>query len=355
MSDNLIADPAAASGTGGARALDSFNSVKTDLGAIGSEDFSFASLAIDGVVAGMDLLAFAANPLKEFIMAGFGWIIENVSWINEPFNDLFGDPAQIQANAQTWTNISAELAAAAEAFNGEMSAVDDWEGDAADAYREVAIAFSETMNSASGAAGSVSMGISGTGIVVATVRGLILELICDFCARGVMYLLSAAASAFFTFGGSLVAAAGTVIMDAGSTMAKVGYKLASAFDTLSNLLRKITKCKWAFGKLADAADAAASGMRTASRKVDFGSLRTGMNFQFSSARPPAFNPRPGYDDMANGLDWSNTNPLESNRFGDAVQAVDIGGGYPATAIKGGLSESDNANQAQEPSTDQANE
>ena len=39
---------------------------------------------LNGTVATLNLLAFAANPLKEFVMAGVGFLIEHVSFLNEP-------------------------------------------------------------------------------------------------------------------------------------------------------------------------------------------------------------------------------------------------------------------------------
>lgn len=344
MSD-LVAEAPEGTGLGGTRALDSCVNVFNDVTA---EDFDPMSFAIDGVVAGLDLLAFAANPLKEFIMAGFGWIIENVSFINEPFNQLMGNPGEIQALTETWANISGELDAAAQAMAGAIGEVDDWEGDAADAYRRVGDSFAQVLSGASGAANSVANGISISGVVVATVRGLVLELICDFAARGVMYLIAAAASAAFTFGGSLIAAAGTVIMDAGTTIAKCMYKIGSALSSLADLFRSMTKCKGAFKMLANGADTAASAMRTGARKVDFGSLRQGMNLKFAGIKPSSFDLGDisgRYKNMADGVDWSPTNPMDSNRFGDAVQAADVGGGYPATGIKAALGESDNQDDA----------
>lgn len=76
----------------------------------------------------------------------------------------------------------------------------------------------------------------------------------------------------------------------------------------------------------------------------------GMDLKFAGLKPSQFNFSDisgRYKNMADGIDWSPTNPMDSNRFGDAVQAADVGGGYPVTGIKAALGESDNQDDAYE--------
>lgn len=354
---NLIASESAPSATSGTRALDSFTAVGGDLAAIGSEEFSPTALAMNGLTAGLDMLAFVANPFKEFLMAGVGFIIEHVDWLREPLEDLTGDPAAISALAQTWANIAQEINDAAAEYQNQLSATADWEGDAADAYRAVAEDFAQALGGAASAAQGTSQGISHAGILVATVKALVLELICDFTSRAIMYLLSALASSWFTFGGSIAAAIGTVVVDAGATAAKIGKKLSDLMQQAATFVRKFGDSGSAFGKFAAKLDEKAIKLWGKSSRMDIKAWGAGSRLDLKgwgmdnmgplrdarTTSKDAFDSfKSSYDDMAN---WGR-DPLT----GDTTTMRDIAdaaGGYPATGLRGaaaGVKEEENSTQ-----------
>jgi hypothetical protein len=64
----------------------------------------------------LDVLGFVANPLGSLVGAGIGWLIERISFLKEPLDDLAGDPAAINsvaaaALASSWFTFGASLAA----------------------------------------------------------------------------------------------------------------------------------------------------------------------------------------------------------------------------------------------------
>ncbi len=349
----LIAQAADPSATAGARALDSLTAVGGDLAAIGSEEFSPVALGMDGLVAGLDMLAFVANPFKEFIMAGVGFIIEHVDWLREPLEDLTGDPAEISALSTTWANIAQEINDAAVQFQTELESTGSWEGDAADAYRAVAADFSQALGGAAAAAQGTSQGISYAGILVATVKALVLELICDFTARVIMYLLSALASSWFTFGGSIVAAIGTVVVDAGAVAARIGTKLSELLQSAATFVRKFGDAGSAFGKFAAKLDEAAIKMWGKSSRLDLKAWGTGSRLDVKgwgmdnmgpmrdarTSSKDAFDAFKGqYDDM---MQWGKDTVSGESSF--VRDMADTAGGYPATGLRGtasGIKESD---------------
>src|SRR5690606_5208829 len=74
----------------------------------------------------------------------------------------------------------------------------------------------------------------------------------------------------------------------------------------------------------------------------------GMDLKFAGLKPSQFNFSDisgRYKNMADGIDWSPTNPMDSNRFGDAVQAADVGGGSPAAGIKAPVGDPNNQDDA----------
>ncbi|GAB3234593.1 hypothetical protein GCM10027447_31890 [Glycomyces halotolerans] len=364
MSD-LIAENSGPGATTGARFVDSLNAVRTDMGVATDQEFNGTALAIDGVVAGLDILALAANPFKEFIMAGLGWIIEHVDWLREPLDALAGDPGEITALSQTWSNISGELLNAADALATEVAGTAGWEGDAADAYREVNAAFSGAVSGAAGAAQTTSNWIAGVGIVVGTIRAIVLELICDFVARGIMWLLSALASAAFTFGASVPAAVSGVVLDAVSTMMSVANKIKKAFDKVADLLQSLGKIHKGFATLGEKVrglgdslvQKMGEGLTSASRSAvtthidnvtKFSDYTWANRTSSSIGGHHAANNAHGWaaDQWRNGLGWGGdgAGTVASTTRG----AADLASGLTATGVRGGLGSTKGAVDSTDP-------
>lgn len=133
MSD-LIAENSGPSSTAGLRLGDSATALGTQTwGDFQEGEFDVIATSINTALVGLDMLAFVANPLKEFVMAGIGFAIEHISFLREPIEWVTGDPNAVTALAQTWSNIAGELQAAAQEIGDSAAAFTDWEGVAADA------------------------------------------------------------------------------------------------------------------------------------------------------------------------------------------------------------------------------
>ncbi len=361
MSDNgIYVAESGPSATAGLRLGDSLTNFGKDLSAIGSEDFSGTALAIDGVVAGLDLLAFALNPFKEFIMAGVGWIIEHVDWLREPLEALTGDPAAITAISQTWSNISQAFDNAGADMGGLVEQLSEWQGEAAEAYRSTSAAFSEMLGGTASAAQAVSNCYAAIGVVVATVKAIVMELLCEFVSRVIIILLGALASAAMTFGGSIGIGIAMTIESAISTSAKIGMKVSKLIEKVGELLGKIGKARNAFGKLSsgvfDAVEGIAGNLSKQIRKFDgmmddvIDNLKIskldGLNPvrpQFDYIPPGSGDPARGtYDQMVDafiGPDSVDEILSTSQHVGGIprqFELEDIAGGLTATGLRGTL-------------------
>lgn len=254
--------------TTGGRIVDSLTTMGEHFNDAAGDGIDPTAFAIDGAIAALDVLAFAANPFKELMMAGVGFIIEHVDWLREPLEMLTGSPAEITALSQGWSNVAADLNDAAQQYADSISQISNWEGDAGDAYREVATAFSGAVAGAASCAQSTSQAIAVAGIIVATVRALVLEIISDWVCRAIMWLLSALASAAVTFGASVPTAISGVVVDACIQMTKIVSKISKMMQKVAELLRKIKIFQGAFGKLANSLDDMAQGMMQGMAKTD---------------------------------------------------------------------------------------
>ena len=95
----MVLDVSADNATDGARIIDTVWKC--------AEDFNNPSdWAFDGVALGLDVLGFVANPLGTLVGAGIGWLIEHVSVLKEPLDDLAGDPGAINVVAAAWGEVA---------------------------------------------------------------------------------------------------------------------------------------------------------------------------------------------------------------------------------------------------------
>ncbi|MFD2396413.1 WXG100 family type VII secretion target [Prauserella oleivorans] len=137
--------------------------------------------AVDGLALGLDALGFIANPLGALAGSVVGFLIEHLEFLKEPLDDLAGDPDAIFAVAAVWgEQVSKECVQIADDYQRAIeSEIGSWNGDAAEAYRGKSGQIVEQIRSLEAAAVGVSQAVQGSGQAVATVRGIIRDLIAD--------------------------------------------------------------------------------------------------------------------------------------------------------------------------------
>lgn len=220
--------------------------------------------AMDGIALGLDGLGVIANPLGSLASAGIGWLIEHLSFLKEPLDDLAGDPKAISGIAATWgETVQSEVKrVGAELERASKEKTAHWKGDAADGYRTFAADLSKKVNALGPAAQAVSEGVQGSGQLVATVRGIIRDLIADVVAEIVIAAAAALASSWFTLGGSVAAFTGWAVARGAATAGKISGKIAKLLSKLSEILGKFNKLRDAARALAELAQKFKSASRT---------------------------------------------------------------------------------------------
>ncbi|EME62967.1 WXG100 family type VII secretion target [Amycolatopsis decaplanina] len=202
------------------------------------EDIDEFALAMDGVSVGLDALSMVLNPLGELVKAGVGWLMENLDFIREPLEILTGDPDLVQQAAQTWNNIAAELEAVAGDYEGALSTTSGWDGDAAVAYRRVALQYTRSLRDVAAEARDSAHWITTGGMVVATARALIFDIIAGFISDVITRALLALASSWFTLGGSVAAFTASIFADAVKVMAKIQKKLGKLLSAIQKFVKR---------------------------------------------------------------------------------------------------------------------
>jgi hypothetical protein len=76
-----------------------------------------------------------STPLGTLLTAGVGWLLEHVSFLREPLDALLGNPDEINANIDQLKSSAAEMRTIAQEHRQDLTAVAEWNGEGADAYR----------------------------------------------------------------------------------------------------------------------------------------------------------------------------------------------------------------------------
>lgn len=235
MSNPLVAERQdSTQGFSGVPLLESVNDTSK---AIESGDWAAGVLGAAGTA--LDALGMALDPFGAIFSAGVGWLIEHVGPLSDALDELTGDPDQIKAHGQTWTNIAGELGA----ISTEMASLiandtASWTGESADAYRARSGDTAALIGAAKSAAEGAASGISTAGEVVAAVRTLVRDIIAEL----VGHLISWALQVLFTLGIGMAWVVPQVIAAVAKTATKIAgltTKLVQALGKLAPMLKKL--------------------------------------------------------------------------------------------------------------------
>jgi uncharacterized protein YukE len=164
----------------------------------GVKDGSWIEGTLGAVSAGLDALAFVSDPVGALLQYGVAWVIEHIKPLREALDWLAGNPAQIQAHAQTWSNVAGALHDRAEdldrAVRWDMT---EWTGPAADAYRTWTGQQKAAVDALAKAAETLAAITEAAGLLVAGVRMLVRDGIATLVSRLIVYAAEEVASLGF--------------------------------------------------------------------------------------------------------------------------------------------------------------
>lgn len=196
------------------------------------------ALAVNGTLVGLDAISFTEDPFTVVIQAGVGWLMEHISILREPLEVLTGDARQISALAQTWANVGAELSAAADDYESGLSTVASWDGRAATGYRTAATNYVTGLRGLAAHSRHTAQGVAMAGVVVATERAIVFDLLATFASRAVRNLLIAMAASMTSLGASVAAFLARLSVDVATTATTLAHRLARLLRALSEYSRR---------------------------------------------------------------------------------------------------------------------
>ncbi|MEU8242050.1 hypothetical protein AB0C07_27675 [Actinoplanes missouriensis] len=192
---------------------------------------------IDGTLgvtgAGLEALAYVADPAGMLLQSGAAWLLEHVRPLSAALDQLAGDPVPIEGNARTWREAAEGLREqAAEIGWSVRHDLSEWEGAAAEAYRERSGGEQHATVALAAAAETMAALIEGAGTLVAAVRLLVRDAIAFLVSRLVTY----AAEAAFSLGLATPLVVGQVTAAISAWGARIAGFLRGLLHSLRNLV-----------------------------------------------------------------------------------------------------------------------
>ncbi|MCU1660885.1 MAG: hypothetical protein JWR58_950, partial [Pseudonocardia sp.] len=232
--DTLVAEPEDAAGEPltsleGAGVASSWADVAE---AVGADEPDGLEIAFAVAGAGLDTLGAIADPFDAVMSSGAGWLIEHVWFLREPLDALAGDPEQVVAQAQTWSNVAGALRSVA--TDQAASGVYGWSGPAGTAYHGAVGDYARAVHDVAGQAHQLANLVLGTGAAVGTVRALIRDLIADFLTWVARMAIAALATAPITMAASTAAAIAAIALEAYRLACHLAERISRLLDMLSD-------------------------------------------------------------------------------------------------------------------------
>jgi hypothetical protein len=198
---------------------------------------------IGGIPAGLDALAFVTDPLGQLVAWGVGWLIEHLKPLSDALDALAGDPDQITAYARTWNNVAHAMDGAQITLHDATTRqITEWAGTASQAYRQVVGEHEATLQALAKANAALAQITTGAGLLVATVRMMVRDLIADFVSVLAVRIWEWLAEEGLTLGLGTPWVVAQVTSLAGKWVGRIAHLLeglASSMRRLAPLLRRL--------------------------------------------------------------------------------------------------------------------
>lgn len=218
----------------------------------------------DWVAGGMAAFSFAADtvaavldPLGSLIAAGLGWVMEHIEPLKGWLNDLTGDAGEVAGFAQTWANISTQLANSGQELLRVVGDLDASDGEAIAAYRRFQNDAAQHIQAAGSWADAMNVGMQ----IASTIVKIVHDVVRDAIAQVVGSVISYAATLVVSLG----TATPYVIAQATSRVASLSTRVGSMVTKLLTSGKQLMKLLDKLGDLFRKFDGTLTGMLPGAR------------------------------------------------------------------------------------------
>ncbi|RSM47334.1 hypothetical protein DMA12_08900 [Amycolatopsis balhimycina DSM 5908] len=237
----------ASNSTTGAGVFDSWKLVGDSIGKVQTEhggDLAAVSveLGINLISATLDTVAFVMDPLSKLIAAGLGWLIEHVSFLKWPLDQVAGNPAEVTKIANELHKIGEGLRnTGTDLDNTLKSTITQWQGKGHDSFVKSINDRKGWIDANAKASDVAGYMVETTGALIAAVRALLRDIITTILGDIISTMLIALAMAAFTFGASIAIGVSKIVVQVSIQVAAMAAKLAKVVAYAGRTLARLTK------------------------------------------------------------------------------------------------------------------
>ncbi|ADD45292.1 WXG100 family type VII secretion target [Stackebrandtia nassauensis] len=144
------------------------------------ESGSWVDGVIGGITVGLDVLSAVLDPLGALVSMAIGWLIEHIKPLRDALEKVTGDADKVRSYAKTWDNVSAKLVGAGTDLQSAVHKdLETWQSPAANAYSIHADYTTNAVGGVGALAGVLAAATEGAGMLVATTRAIVRDLIAE--------------------------------------------------------------------------------------------------------------------------------------------------------------------------------
>jgi hypothetical protein len=237
----------ASNSTTGAGVFDSWKQVGDSIGKVQTEhggDLAAVSveLGINLISATLDTVAFVMDPLSKLIAAGLGWLIEHVSFLKWPLDQVAGNPSEVTKVANELHKIGESLRNTGTELDETLkSTITQWQGKGYDSFLKSINDRKGWIDSNAKAADVAGYMVETTGALIGAVRSLLRDIITTILGDIISTMLIALAMAAFTFGASIAVGVSKIVVQVSIQVAAMAAKLAKVVAYAGRTLAGLTQ------------------------------------------------------------------------------------------------------------------
>jgi uncharacterized protein YukE len=207
--------------------------------AVGNKEWLSADLAGDPAVS-LDMLGSNGKPLSALDSAGVGFLTPMISFLEEPLNQLRGNPDSVSSGAGEFDGAAQSATSVAEEYRSSTGRqTSEWSGQSAADYQKTGTDLADGIMSIAETSLTSAKAMIGAGEVVAQVVGAVTQLITEAVGKIVPIMTEAIAAAPATFGQSIAVAIPQCVQIAVDYAGQIAAKLAALLSSGENLIKLI--------------------------------------------------------------------------------------------------------------------
>ncbi|MCS7482875.1 WXG100 family type VII secretion target [Umezawaea endophytica] len=204
-----------------------------------SETEKALDITFSAIGAASSAAMLAVDPFGTMLGAGIGWLIEHVSFLKEPLDQLMGDPEEIQANVDATKAAAVNLRSIADTHRAGLAQPGGWTGMSAEAFTENMDTLGQELDALADAVEKKAKIVAICGVLVSVLRDIVRDLISQLLGSLLAGALAAAAAAVFTFGASIVGFVGFAVGKAVALGVNIASRIAKLVSALTRQMGRI--------------------------------------------------------------------------------------------------------------------